>query len=328
MNTFIYLTYDPVTTSLFAGLFGLLVGSFLNVVVYRLPIMMEREWQTECTELKNRPSLLPQRNRQKRNQIKYRRRRPQVPAKRTVRKPQLPSQPPKFDLVYPGSHCPHCGHPITVLENIPILSYVWQGGKCTVCRRPISLRYPFTEALSAILAMLTAWHFGFGWPLLFALFLTWALLAASLIDYDHQLLPDQITLPFLWLGILCNNFGLYTDLSSSILGAVAGYLSLWTVFWLFKLLTGKDGMGYGDFKLLAMLGAWMGWQGLLMTIFLASLAGTVIGLTLILSSHHNKSRPFPFGPYLAIAGWLNFLWGTYITETVQSWTTYLSGLLI
>ena len=292
MDVLIYLTTDLLTTSIIAGMFGLVVGSFLNVVIYRLPLMMERQARAECAEWLG-----------------------QLPPDHDQSSP--------FDLVHPRSHCPQCKHQLTVLENIPLLSYLWQRGRCTACHQPISIRYPLTEVLSAIFAILTAWHFGFGWPLLGALLLTWALLAASIIDIDHQLLPDSITLQFLWVGIFCNLFHFYTDLPSSVIGAIAGYLSLWTIYWLFKLLTGKEGMGYGDFKLLALLGAWMGWQYLLTTVLLSSLVGAVVGIGLILVHGYDKNHPLPFGPYLAAAGWLNFLWGPSITQTLTTWNIYL-----
>jgi leader peptidase (prepilin peptidase)/N-methyltransferase len=266
---------------LFVGVLGLIIGSFINVVIYRLPIMMEREWRKQCTELLNLSAPKP---------------------KDTL------------NLIQPRSRCPHCGHAITALENIPIISYVWQRGKCTACGHSISLRYPFIEGFSAILAIITAWHFGYGWPLIGALILTWTLLAASMIDFEHQLLPDDITLPFLWLGLLCNLFGLYTDIESSIIGAMAGYLTLWIVYWIFKLLTGKEGMGQGDFKLLGALGAWMGWQALPLILFISSLIGAVVGITLIILRDHDKNVPIPFGPYLAAAGWLYLLWGNFLTE--------------
>jgi leader peptidase (prepilin peptidase)/N-methyltransferase len=281
MNVFTYFATSPDAMLLFVGVLGLIIGSFLNVVIYRLPIMMEREWRKQCTELLNLSAPKP---------------------KDTL------------NLIQPRSRCPHCGHAITALENIPIISYVWQRGKCTACGHSISLRYPFIEGFSAILAIITAWHFGYGWPLIGALILTWTLLAASMIDFEHQLLPDDITLPFLWLGLLCNLFGLYTDIESSIIGAMAGYLTLWIVYWIFKLLTGKEGMGQGDFKLLGALGAWMGWQALPLILFISSLIGAVVGITLIILRDHDKNVPIPFGPYLAAAGWLYLLWGNFLTE--------------
>jgi len=281
MNVFTYFATEPDAMLLFVGVLGLIIGSFLNVVIYRLPIMMEREWRKQCTELLNISAPKP---------------------KDTL------------NLIQPRSRCPHCGHAITALENIPIISYIWQRGKCTACGHSISVRYPFIEGFSAILAIITAWHFGYGWPLIGALIFTWTLLAASMIDFEHQLLPDDITLPFLWLGLLCNLFGLYTDIESSIIGAMAGYLTLWIVYWLFKLLTGKEGMGQGDFKLLAALGAWMGWQALPLILFISSLIGAVVGITLIILRDHDKNVPIPFGPYLAAAGWLYLLWGNFLTQ--------------
>jgi len=317
MNT-IDLTIDPITAIIMVGIIGLIIGSFLNVVIARLPKMMERDWRAQCTEiLAQPPTWMP----------------PTIfPVYNYLRalKGQSPAWTPpttSFNLVTPRSHCPHCGHLITAVENIPVLSYLWQRGRCTECRKTIALRYPLVEILSAILAVITAWHFGFNWQLGGALVFTWALLAASVIDYDHQLLPDEIILPMLWLGILCNLFGLYTDLESSVIGAMAGYMSLWTVFWIFKVITGKEGMGYGDFKLLAMLGAWGGWQGLLMVVFLSSLAGAIIGISLILWHQHQQSQPFAFGPYLAIAGWINLLWGTQIMEWYLTWQLPLSWQL-
>ena len=266
---------EPFLVIWIAGILGLIVGSFLNVVVYRLPIMMEHEWQTQCAQFLKIAN----------NPVK-----------------------PTFNLLWPPSHCPHCQHKISILENIPLFSYLWQRGRCQACQQKISPRYPLVEGLSALLAMLTAGQLGLGWPLLAALIFTWALLASSMIDIEHQLLPDNIILPLLWLGLLCNYFQLFTDLNASLLGAIIGYTSLWSVYWLFKIITGKEGMGYGDFKLFAALGAWLGWQALLGIILIASLTGAIIGVTLILSQQQNKETPIPFGPFLAIAGWLSFLW--------------------
>jgi len=286
MTELINFVADPNPLIVITGILGLVVGSFINVVIYRLPIMMERDWRKQCAQL-------------------------------------LAIEESKFDepfnLSQPRSRCPHCSHQITALENIPILSYIWQRGKCVACHKPISIRYPLIEATSAILAVITAWHFGFGWPLLGALALTWALLAASMIDFDRQLLPDDITLPFLWIGLLCNLFGLYTDLESGVIGAIAGYLLLWSVYWLFKLATGKEGMGYGDFKLLAMLGAFMGWQVLPIIILMSSFVGAIVGITLVLFRSHDKNMPIPFGPYLAAAGWITLLWGNELTHAYFLW---------
>jgi leader peptidase (prepilin peptidase) / N-methyltransferase len=265
---------------------GLLLGSFLNVVVYRLPIMMERAWRLQCQELSG-----------------------------TLKHPASAAEKEEsFNLIIPRSRCPHCGHAISALENIPVISYLWLRGRCAGCGKPISPRYPLVELATALLSGITAWHFGFGWAAGAALFLTWALIALTLIDYDHQLLPDDITLPFLWIGLLLSLDGLFTDSTSSIVGAVAGYLSLWSVYILFKWVTGKEGMGYGDFKLLAMLGAWMGWQALPVIILLSSVVGATVGITLILFRGRDRNIPIPFGPYLATAGWLALLWGHDITH--------------
>ena len=274
---------------------GLLVGSFLNVVVYRLPVMFKREWREDCcTYLKENYSAEIQLD--TRNEH---------------------SEP--FNLVKPDSTCPNCGHKIRAWENIPVISYLLLKAKCSNCKSPISLRYPLVELLSAIVAALCAWHFGFSLAAGTAILLSWALIALALIDYDTQYLPDQITLPFLWLGLILNLSDTFTDIESSIIGAVAGYLSLWTVHHLFKLITKKEGMGYGDFKLLALLGAWMGWQFLPAIIIISSLVGSIIGISLIVFKKHQREIPIPFGPYLAIAGWIVLLWGTEINQSYINW---------
>ncbi len=276
-----YLTVNPGAFTVAAAVLGLLVGSFLNVVIHRLPLMMERAWRAQCRELMDIP-----------------------PTPADAGKEVEP-----FNLATPRSRCPHCGHAISALENIPVISYLWLRGRCAGCGKPISARYPLVEFATALLSGITAWHFGFGWAAGAALALTWALIALSLIDFDHQLLPDDITLPFLWIGLLLSLFGLFTNSAASIIGALAGYLSLWTIYILFKWATGKEGMGYGDFKLLAMLGAWMGWQALPVVILLSSVVGAVVGVTLILFRGRDRNIPIPFGPYLAAAGWLSLLWG-------------------
>lgn len=266
--------------ALLAGILGLMVGSFLNVVIYRLPKMLEREWQAQCAELSGKPTE------------------------------SLPS----FNLFVPRSACPKCGHKISALENIPILSYLVLRGRCKECHAPISLRYPAVEAISGVLSAFAAWHFGFGAAGLGALALVWALIALTFIDIDTQLLPDALTAPLLWLGLLLNLTGAFADLRSAVIGATAGYISLWTVYWLFKLLTKKEGMGYGDFKLLAALGAWMGWQTLPLIILLSSLVGAVTGIALIVSSGRSRNIPIPFGPYLAGGGLIALFWGQTITH--------------
>ncbi|MEO5702423.1 MAG: A24 family peptidase [Gammaproteobacteria bacterium] len=269
-----------------AAVLGLLVGSFLNVVIYRLPVMMQREWRTQCAELLQ-----------------------------TASEPALP----RFDLSTPRSRCPACNHAITAFENIPVISYLVLRGKCSACSKAISPRYPSIEILTGILSAIVAAHFGFGWMAGAALILTWALIALSFIDVDHQLLPDSITLPFLWGGlalslVTLDGNVLFANSHDAIIGAFAGYLSLWSVYWLFKLLTGKEGMGHGDFKLLAMLGAWLGWQALPVIILMSSLVGAVAGIGMILIRGRDRNLPIPFGPYLALAGWITLLWGKDITH--------------
>lgn len=258
---------------------GLVVGSFLNVVIYRLPVMMERAWRRDCDALAGKEA---------------------APAER-------------FDLVLPRSRCPHCGHQVMALDNIPVLSYLLLRGRCRACGAGIALRYPAVELLSGILTVVTTLHFGPTWQGMFAVLLTWALIALSFIDFDRQLLPDSITLPMLWLGLLLSLFGVYTDSHASIVGAAAGYLSLWSIYHTFRLLTGKEGMGYGDFKLFALFGAWLGWQSLPLIILLSSAVGAVIGVGLILLRGRDRNLPIPFGPYLAIAGWIALLWGEQLT---------------
>lgn len=280
-----YLQASPTAFIALTAVLGLLVGSFLNVVIYRLPVMMEREWRAACDETASLAG---------------------VQAEATLTGPP-------FNLITPRSQCPQCRHAITALENIPVLSYVRLKGRCAECGTHISMRYPIIEALTATLSAIVAWHFGFGWAAGAALLLTWALIALSFIDFDHQLLPDSITLPFLWVGLTLSLFPVYVDSFNSIIGALTGYLSLWTVYVLFKLLTGKEGMGHGDFKLLAMLGAWLGWKSLLTVLLLSSLVGAIVGIALVLLRGRDKNIPIPFGPYLAAAGWITLLWGDDIT---------------
>ncbi len=288
MDLFTVLAASPGFFTLVAALIGLLVGSFLNVVIHRLPLMMEREWRDQCAVLLE----------------------------------QTPEPSSTFNLWTPRSRCPSCEHLITSQENIPILSYLLQRGRCAHCRTSISLQYPFVEALSAVLSAIVAWHFGFGWPAAAALLLTWALIALSGIDFEKQLLPDSITLPLLWLGLLLALFPVFTDLRSSVIGAMAGYLSLWSVYHLFRLLTGKEGMGYGDFKLLALFGAWQGWQTLIAIIIVSSVVGAAVGLLLIITQGRDRNIPMPFGPFLAAAGWITLLWG----DSINHFYMNLTGL--
>lgn len=285
MSIFQYYQINPYFFLVIIFVLGLIIGSFLNVVIFRLPKILYREWKHQCSELLECA--------------------PNTDLQNTE----------TYNLILPRSRCPNCNTTIRALDNIPVLSFILLGGKCRHCHQPISRRYPVIETLTAVVSVIVAWKFGPNPQLLFALILTWSLICLSMIDFDHQLLPDDISLPLLWLGILCNYFGLFTDIYSSVLGAITGYLVFWFLFKGFKLLTGKEGMGYGDFKLLAMLGAWMGWQSLLLIVLIASLAGSVIGIILIVSGRQDGSKPIPFGPYLAIAGWISLIWGNEIAAT-------------
>jgi leader peptidase (prepilin peptidase)/N-methyltransferase len=276
------LSSSPILFTTLAGIVGLLVGSFLNVVIYRLPVMMQLSWRKECQDYLQLPSNEPEGK--------------------------------SFNLAVPLSRCPSCNTPIKAHHNIPVFSYLFLQGKCASCSAPISLRYPMIEAFTAATSVIVASHFGYTPQAFFALALTWSLIALSFIDIDHHLLPDSITLPLLWLGLLLSLFNIYTDAHASIIGAIAGYTVLWAVYHLFKLATGKEGMGYGDFKLLALFGAWLGWQYLPVIILLSSLVGAIIGLTMIAVVKHDHNKPIPFGPYLAAAGWIALLWGEEINR--------------
>ncbi|AMO55722.1 methyltransferase [Endozoicomonas montiporae] len=265
------------------ALLGLIVGSFLNVVILRLPIMMERQWKLECLE-----ALHPD---------------------------KVPENPITYNLITPGSNCMECGHNIRPWENIPVLSYLLLKGKCSHCKTTISIRYPLIELFSAVLAVMAGITFGASVTTVLVCLLAWTLLALTMIDLDTQLLPDSMTLPLLWLGLLANTQHVFAPLADAVFGAVAGYLSLWLVYWSFKLATGKEGMGYGDFKLLAALGAWLGWQMLPLIILLSSLVGTLVGLGLMIFKQHQREQPIPFGPYLAAAGFVALLWGNTLTES-------------
>ena len=260
-----------------AGIFGLVIGSFLNVVIHRLPRMMESEWRAQCADLEGRD--LPDAER--------------------------------YDLLIPRSRCPSCSTPIRARDNVPIVSWVILGGRCANCRARISVRYPLVEALTAVLSAVVVWKFGLTWTSAFALILAWTLVALTFIDADTTLLPDDLTMPLLWLGLFANLFGLFpgVTLRDAVLGAAAGYLSLWLIYWSFKLTTGKEGMGYGDFKLLAALGAWMGWKALLPIVLLSSVVGALVGIVLIVLARRGREIPIPFGPYLATAGFIVLLAG-------------------
>ncbi|NLU13156.1 MAG: prepilin peptidase [Gammaproteobacteria bacterium] len=263
------------------GFVGLLIGSFLNVVIYRLPKMLMRDWRMQAREVLDLPE-------------------------------QADAEP--FNLILPNSSCPHCGHEIKPWENIPLVSWLLLRGKCSGCKKAISIRYPLVELACGLFSAVIAWQFGVSWEALAMLVLTWGLLSMSLIDADHQILPDVLVLPLLWLGLILNSFGFFTSLSDALWGAVIGYMSLWSIFWLFKLITGKEGMGYGDFKLLALIGAWGGWQVLPLTILLSSVLGAVIGIIILRLQRNGYNKPIPFGPYLAAAGWLALIWGEQITS--------------
>jgi leader peptidase (prepilin peptidase)/N-methyltransferase len=273
-----FFTVYPMAFPLLAALLGLTVGSFLNVVIYRLPIMLERLWQRQCEELGRRPAT------------------------------EAPNGGP-FNLVHPGSGCRHCGHAIRVLENIPVLSFLWLRGKCSACGHSISWRYPAVELLAGMLSFAVAWRFGVTPAAVAAMFLTWALIVLAFIDYDRQILPDDITLPLLWAGLLVNLFGVFASLPSAVIGVTAGYGSLWLVYHAFRLVTGKEGMGFGDFKLFAVLGAWLGWQHLPLIILLSSFLGALAGILFIVFLGRDRRLPIPFGPFLCAAGWVALMWG-------------------
>jgi leader peptidase (prepilin peptidase) / N-methyltransferase len=283
----------PAVFVLAITLLGLAVGSFLNVVVHRLPVMLKRAWATECREWLNAQDNQPEQD--------------------AVGEP--------YNLVTPRSQCPACGRRITAFENIPLLSYLALRGRCAACHTRISPRYPLVEGLTALLSFTVAWRYGYAWATLGALAFTWALIALSAIDLQTTLLPDSITIPWLWLGLLANTGGVFTNLHSSLLGAVFGYLVLWCIYHLFRLVTGKEGMGYGDFKLLAMIGAWTGWQALPLVILLSSAVGACVGIILMVMRGRDRNVPIPFGPYLAVAGWIALLWG----DRISAW--YLQQML-
>jgi leader peptidase (prepilin peptidase) / N-methyltransferase len=283
------LAQSPATLITTALVIGLVVGSFLNVVIYRLPVMLDRQWRAECAELNGAEAAA-------------------APVAR-------------FDLIVPRSTCPACKAPIGALQNIPVLSYLALRGRCARCRAPISVRYPLVEILCGVLSALAAWRFGYGAPAACAVVITWFLIALTFIDLDHQLLPDSLTMPLLWLGLLASLTGwgsasssLPVDPVSAIVGAALGYLSLWAVYHAFRLLTGKEGMGYGDFKLLAAFGAWLGWRMLLPIVLLSAIVGALVGVALIVGRRHERGTPIPFGPFLAAAGWFAMMWGPQIVS--------------
>ena len=283
-NSIQLFTDQPALFAFLVGFLGLFVGSFLNVVIYRLPLRLQYEWKTECRSLLEIDQKADDQS---------------IPA----------------NIATSRSRCPHCGHNITALENIPVVSYLVLRGKCSECGKSISIRYPAVEILTAGLSGLIAAYFGVTALTAFLLVFTWSLIALSFIDFDHHLLPDKIIYPVLWLGLLINSQGLLTDFHSSLYGAIAGYMMLWSVYQLFKLLTGKEGMGYGDFKLLALIGAWLGWQMLPVTILLASVIGAIVGIAGILILGRDRQVPIPFGPYLSAAGFVALIEGQALIDS-------------
>ena len=283
METLLFAAPASLGPTLVAALFGLLIGSFLNVVIHRIPKMMQRESDNYVAHESGKE--LPHTDR--------------------------------YNLMVPRSSCPHCGHQITALENIPVISWLALGGKCRKCKAPISPRYPVVELVTGVISALLVWTFGSGWAGLGALLFAYLLIAMTFIDYDTKLLPDDLTFPLLWAGLLINIDGTFVPLRDAVIGAAAGYLVLWAVYWLFKLVTGKEGMGYGDFKLLAALGAWLGWAMLPTIILLSSVVGAIVGIGLIVFAKRGRDNPIPFGPYLAAAGLIALLWGERIGAAFQ-----------
>jgi leader peptidase (prepilin peptidase)/N-methyltransferase len=282
-NLILFFQHEPFMFLLLVGIFSLLIGSFLNVVIWRLPLMLKAEWTTECLEFLSESKLID--------------------------KPAHFEKPKKLNLWHPRSHCPQCNKNLRIWDNIPIISYVFLKGRCSNCQNMIPLRYPFIEIFCCILSVVTAFYWGVSVQTICALILTWSLISLTWIDIDHQLLPDNITLPMLWLGLAININNVFTDPVSSLIGAMAGYMFLWVIFWIFKITTGKEGMGYGDFKLTALLGAWLGWQALPEIILIASSIGAICGVGMIFMKKIARSQPIPFGPYLAMAGWISLNWG-------------------
>ncbi|MBS0290578.1 MAG: prepilin peptidase [Proteobacteria bacterium] len=277
------------------GVLGLIVGSFLNVVILRLPKMLHRQWTTQCYEfMHDKLTSLP-----------------------------TPEPLPPLTLLTPRSHCPHCQHQIKFWQNIPVFSFIFLRGKCIACHHPISWRYPLIEIVTMLSSVICAYYFGFSWQTAAALILTWTLITLSAIDYDHQLLPDDITLPALWLGLIFNLRSLFTHINDAVLGTIIGYLFLWSLYWLFKIITHKEGMGYGDFKLLAMLGAWLGWQALPGIVLFSSVVGAIIGIMLILLKRHQRTAALPFGPFIALGGWIMLIWGNKINTLYLNFAGYL-----
>lgn len=290
MQLLAILQSNPTFLIFSVGMFSLLIGSFLNAAIHRIPIMLQREWDEECKAHmhENDPDYTPE-----------------------VRE--------KFNLFMPRSCCPTCSHQITAMENIPVISYLMLGGKCKGCKTSISMQYPIIEVFTAVLSMFIAWKFGYGLPMLAMLVFAWTLITLGMIDAKTMLLPDNLTLPLMWLGLLVNLNGSFVDIQSAVLGAVIGYMSLWSIFQLFRLVTGKDGMGYGDFKILAAIGAWGGWQILPFTIFASALLGAVVGIAMMKIQRRKDSHPIPYGPWLALAGLIGLIWRDDIVNAMRAY---------
>lgn len=292
MSVLNLLRNEPAMLAFACLLLGLVVGSFLNVVIHRLPKMLERDWDSQAADLLEQRDMAP-----------------------AAQKLRGATEAKKYNLITPPSTCPHCGRRIRAYENVPIASYLFLRGRCAGCKARISLRYPVVELVSGLVSAYIGWRFGLTLATAGALVFAWALIALTAIDVDTQLLPDDITLPLLWLGLMINLNGTFVPLSSAVIGAIAGYLSLWSVYWLFKLATGKEGMGYGDFKLLGAIGAWLGWKMLPAVILLSSAVGAVVGISMIVFARHGRNTPIPFGPYLAVAGLIAMFWGETLNRT-------------
>ncbi|WP_159817428.1 prepilin peptidase [Colwellia sp. 20A7] len=290
-QTLLFFQQSPFSFYIFVALFSLIIGSFLNVVVYRFPQMMHNTWYTDCREFLA-------------DELK------DIPAKKIA----------PLTLSIPNSTCLKCDHKIRFYENIPVISWLFLRGKCSQCKNSIAARYPLVEAATALLSVVTAIQFGVSIETLLLLILTWGLICLTLIDFDHMLLPDQIVMPLLWLGLLVNLQGTFVPLTDAVIGAAVGYMSLFSIFWLFKVLTGREGMGHGDFKLFALFGAWIGWQLLPLLILMASVVGAVVGISLMLFKNHQREQAIPFGPYLAVSGWITLLWGNGI------WAWYIAQI--
>lgn len=283
MDTFANI--DPMLFTIAAVIFGMVFGSFINVVIYRLPIMLEQQWRSQCRELLDEDS---------------------------ASSTEAGEEPVSFNLMSPPSSCTSCETPIKPWHNIPVIGWLMLRGRCAACGAPISMQYPLVEAIGGIMAGIVAYILGPGVEAIAAMAFSWALLTLSVIDLREQLLPDLITIPLMWVGLLLSLFGVFVEVHSALIGAISGYMSLWLIYWIFRLATGKEGLGYGDFKIFAALGAWMGWQALPVIIVMSSVVGAVLGLTLLSTGLQKRGQRMPFGPFLATAGWITLLWSDQI----------------